>query len=101
MMVNEVKRAQPKAILVARHYVGNQLLDDPKKRAGEFTSQLLKAIDGCHYDAAEGYNEWDGDLNYHRGSDAGMEVFKRYADSGALVLCFQASVRGGRLSTFT
>lgn len=80
MMVNEVKRAQPKALLVARHYVGAQLLDDPVKRAGQFTAQLLKAIDGCHYDAAEGYNEWDGDLNYCHGRPEGLEVFKRYAD---------------------
>lgn len=80
MYVNEVKKAQPKAILLARYYVGNQLLDDPIRRADEFTDQLLRAIGGCNYDAAEGYNEWDGDLQYHQGSDAGLEVWKRYAD---------------------
>jgi len=80
IMVNEVKRAQPKTLLVARLWVPHQPLDDPIKNARDFTDLLLLHIDGCHYDAAEGYNEWDGDLAYHGGGPEGLEIFKRYGD---------------------
>ncbi len=80
MMVNEVKRAQPKSLLVARLWVEEQKLDDPIRRADEFVDLLMLHIDGCHYDAATGYNEWDGDLQYHRGGPEGLEIWKRYAD---------------------
>jgi len=80
MMVNEIKRAQPKSLLIARLWVDQQKLNDPIKNAQEFTDLLLLHIDGCHYDVASGYNEWDGDLSYCDGREPGKEIFKRYAD---------------------
>jgi|GEM_PF-1389185 len=80
MMINQVKQAQPKSLLIARLWVDEQKLDDPIRNAREFTDLLLLHIDGCHVDGASGYNEWDGDLAYHKGGPQGLEIFKRYAD---------------------
>ena len=80
MMVNEVKRAQPKSLLIARLWVPEQKLDNPIKNAQDFTDLLLLYMDGCDFDGATGYNEWDGDLMYCDGRPGGKEVFERYAD---------------------
>lgn len=79
-MINEVKAAQPKSLLMARLWVPHQPLDNPIKNAKDFTDLLLLYMDGCNLDGAGGYNEWDGDLQYGQGGPEGLENWRRYAD---------------------